>query len=48
MPEFKIIMDKMLGQDAVPETENVPLSNSTINRRIYDMTHDAEKVSVIN
>jgi hypothetical protein len=30
----------MPGQDAVRETENVPLSNSTIN----DMSHDAEEV----
>jgi hypothetical protein len=35
---------KMMGQDAVRETENVPLSNSTINRRIEGMPHDAEEV----
>jgi hypothetical protein len=44
MPECKIIVDKMLGQDAVREIKNVPLSNITINRCIYDMTHDAEEV----
>jgi hypothetical protein len=31
MPACKIIVDKMLGQDAVREIENVSLSNSTIN-----------------
>jgi hypothetical protein len=43
MPECKITVGKMLGQDAVRETENVPLSNSTINRRMNDMLHDAEE-----
>jgi hypothetical protein len=37
-------MGKMLGQNAVPEIENVPLSNCTINRRIDNKSHDAEKV----
>jgi hypothetical protein len=37
-------MGKMLGQNAVTEIENVPLSNSTINRLIDDMSHYAEKV----
>jgi hypothetical protein len=37
-------MRKMLGQDAVREIENVPLSNSTTNRCIDDMSHDAEDV----
>jgi hypothetical protein len=39
-----IIVGKMLGQDAVQEIENVPLSNTTINRRTEDMSQDAEKV----
>jgi hypothetical protein len=44
MPARKIILGKMLGQDAVREIENVPLSNSTINGRIDDMSRDAEVV----
>jgi cobalamin biosynthesis Co2+ chelatase CbiK len=34
----------MLAQDEVREAENVPLSNSTINKRTDDMSHDAEEV----
>jgi cobalamin biosynthesis Co2+ chelatase CbiK len=37
-------MGKMLRQDAVREIKNVPLSNSTTNRRIDDMSHNAEEV----
>jgi hypothetical protein len=44
MPACKIIVGKILGQDVVREIENVPLSNSTINRRIDDLSHDAEEV----
>ncbi|XP_055510562.1 zinc finger BED domain-containing protein 5-like [Leucoraja erinacea] len=44
MPACKIIVGKMLGQDAVREIENVPLSNSTISQCIDDMSHDAEEV----
>jgi hypothetical protein len=33
----KIIVGKMLGQDAVRENGNVPLLNSTINKCIDDM-----------
>ncbi|XP_072909831.1 zinc finger BED domain-containing protein 5-like isoform X6 [Hemitrygon akajei] len=44
MPACKIIVGKMLGQDAVREIEKVSLSNSTIGRRIGDMSHDAEEV----
>jgi cobalamin biosynthesis Co2+ chelatase CbiK len=44
MPVCKIIVDKVLAQNAVREIENVPLLNSTINRRIDDMSHDAEDV----
>jgi hypothetical protein len=43
MQECKILMGKMLGQAAVWEIENVPLSNSTINRCIGDMLHVAEE-----
>lgn len=32
----------MLGQDAVRETGNVPLSDSIISRRTDGMSHDAE------
>jgi hypothetical protein len=38
MPACKIIVSKMLGQEAVREIEKVPLSNSTISRRIDDVT----------
>jgi hypothetical protein len=34
----------MLGQYAVREIENVPFSDSTINRHNDDMSHDAEEV----
>jgi hypothetical protein len=44
MPACKIIVSKMLRQDAVGEIEKIPLSNSTIRRHIYDMSHDAEEV----
>ena len=40
----KIIVDKMLGQNAVQEIENAPLSESTISRRIDDMSHDVEEI----
>jgi hypothetical protein len=40
----KIIVGKIMGQDAVRETENVPLTNSTINKHIEDMPRDAEEV----
>jgi hypothetical protein len=45
MPACKIIVCKLLGQPAVLEIENVSLSNSTINRSIDDMSHDAEEIS---
>jgi hypothetical protein len=44
MSACRIIVRKMLGKDAVRETENVALSNSMINRCIDDMSHDAEEV----
>jgi hypothetical protein len=44
MPACKIIVGKILGQDAVHEIENIPPSNSMINRRTDDMSHDAEEV----
>jgi hypothetical protein len=34
----------MPGQDAVREIKNSPLSNSTINRCINDMSHDDEEI----
>lgn len=37
-------MDQMLGQDAVREINNVPLSNSTRNIYIDDMSHEAEEI----
>jgi hypothetical protein len=44
MPACKIIVGKMLGQDVVRETENVPLSISMINIRTDDLSHGAEEV----
>jgi hypothetical protein len=38
----------IVGQDGVRETENVPLSNSTINRCIDDMLHDTEGFCATN
>jgi hypothetical protein len=44
MPACKIIVDKMLVQNAVREIESAPLSSSTINRRTDGMSHDAEEI----
>jgi hypothetical protein len=44
IPACNIIVSKMLGQDAVQETEKIPISNSTISKHIDDMAHDAEEV----
>ena len=44
MPACKIIVDKMLRQNAVQEIENMPPSDSTISRRIDSMSHDVEEV----
>jgi hypothetical protein len=44
MPACKITVCKMLGKYAVRETDNVPLTNSTINRGIDDMSHNAQEV----
>jgi hypothetical protein len=43
MPACKFLVCKMLGQNAVRDIGNVPHSNSTINRCIDDMSHDAEE-----
>lgn len=39
-----MIVTKMLGPDAVQETEKVPVSESTISWHINDMSHDVEEV----
>jgi hypothetical protein len=44
IPTCKIVVGKMLGQDAVREIENVPLSKSTINRNTDDIPHDDQEV----
>jgi hypothetical protein len=44
IPACKIKVGKMLGQDAVQETEDVPLSNSMINKHTDNMSHDAEEI----
>jgi hypothetical protein len=44
VPACKIIVSKMLGQDAVRESRKNALSNSMINRRVDDMSQDAEEV----
>lgn len=44
MPASKIIVGKILEQDALREIENIPLSNSRINRDIDDMSHDSQEV----
>jgi hypothetical protein len=44
MPALKMIVGKMLVQDAVREIENVPLTKSMINRHIDDMSHDGQEV----
>jgi predicted CoA-binding protein len=42
----KMIVGKMLGQNAVREIENAPLSIGMINtrRRINNMSHDVEEM----
>jgi hypothetical protein len=37
MSAYTILVDKMLGQEAIREIEIIPLSNSTINRHIDDV-----------
>lgn len=44
MPACKIIVNHMLGAAAIKEIEKVPLSDSTISRRIDGMSHDIEEV----
>ena len=44
LPACKIIVGKMLGQNAVQEMEEVPLSDNAISRRIDYMAHDSEEV----
>jgi hypothetical protein len=48
MPARKIIVGKMLGKDAVREIENVPLSNTTINRLIDDLFTVLKRCCLIN
>jgi hypothetical protein len=45
MPWCKFAVGKMLEQDAVGEIENISLSISAINRRIDDMSHNAEELA---
>ena len=42
MPACKIIVNTMLGKEALCEVEKVPLSDNTISRRIHDMSEDTE------
>ena len=44
LPACKIIVNDMLGPDAVKEVSKIPLSDNTIARRIKDMSVDIEKV----
>lgn len=44
MPACKIIVSKVLGEDAVREIENIPLSNTVVSQRVRDMSRDAEEV----
>lgn len=44
MPACKIIVGKVLGEDAVREIENISLSNTVVSQRIRDMSRDAEEV----
>jgi hypothetical protein len=41
---YKIVVRKTLGQDAVQEIENVPLSKSTVSRYTGELPHDAQEV----
>ena len=45
LPSSKIIVGKMVGQNAVQESEKVPRSDKTITRRFDDMAHEGEEVS---
>ena len=40
LPAWKIVVGKMLGQNAGKEMENVPLWDSTISRRFDDKAYD--------
>jgi hypothetical protein len=44
MPACKIVLSKMLGQDAVREIEKVPLSRGRTSKCIDDLSRDAERV----
>ena len=53
VPACTAIVNKMLGPQAAKEIAKVPLSNSTIGRRINDMSADIEdvvleKIRVVN
>jgi hypothetical protein len=44
IPACQTVVDKMQGQDAIQEIENVLFSSSTINRCTGDMSHDVEEI----
>jgi hypothetical protein len=44
MPACKIKVRTMIGREADSETDEVPVSDNTNSRRVYDMSHDVEDV----
>ncbi|XP_029656547.1 zinc finger BED domain-containing protein 5-like [Octopus sinensis] len=43
LPACKIIVSKILGEEATKQIDNIPLSNSTISRRLQDISENIEK-----
>jgi hypothetical protein len=44
IPACKIIVRTMTGKEAESETDEVPVSDNTLSRRVGDMAHDVEDV----
>ena len=47
-PILKIAVETMLGPDAAKEVAKIPLSDSTVARRIEDMSEDIEGAVIQN
>ena len=47
LPSCNILVKRMIGVDAEQELRKVPLSKSTISRRIYDMSIKINNMSAL-